>query len=118
MNWLLKRVSPRWILAAGLLLVAGGVWQASRWVHDVELEAMIKTGEERLTLYASTLRGALNHYAYLPYVLARNASVQEMLASGTSSDRVNRYLENLNRAAGSEALYVMDAAGKDRKSVV
>ena len=111
MNWLLKRVSPRWILAAGLLLVAGGVWQASRWVHDVELEAMIKTGEERLTLYASTLRGALNHYAYLPYVLARNASVQEMLASGTSSDRVNRYLENLNRAAGSEALYVMDAAG-------
>ncbi|TYO95784.1 two-component system C4-dicarboxylate transport sensor histidine kinase DctB [Geothermobacter ehrlichii] len=104
------RLFPLWVVLLALLL-AGGVWQASRWAGDVELEAMTATGQERLTLYASTLRGALNRYAYLPYVLARNASVQNMLAQGKPSVDVSRYLEELNREAGSEALYVMDAAG-------
>ncbi len=104
------RLFPLWVVLLALLL-AGGVWQASRWAGAVELEAMTATGRERLALYASTLRGALNRYAYLPYVLSRNAPVRQMLRRDESSEAVSRYLEELNRVAGSEALYVMNAEG-------
>ncbi|PNU19251.1 sensor histidine kinase [Geothermobacter hydrogeniphilus] len=105
-----RPLAPGWILVLALLLISG-VWLTSRWAHSVELDALTATGEERLTLYAGTLRGALDRYAYLPYVLARNAQVQQMLMQGGSSPQVNRYLEELNREAGCESLYVMNILG-------
>jgi len=108
---LIKHVIPWWMLVIGLFLATGVVWQASRWTYAVELEALIATGEERLTLYTGTLRGALSRYAYLPYVLARNGELQKLIETDGEPERINRYLEDLNREAGSDALYVMNAAG-------
>ena len=106
-----KQIAPWWLLVVGVLVATGVVWQATRLTYDVALESIEETGEERLTLYGGTLREALSRYAYLPYVLARNGAVQELLASDASSEQVNLYLEGLNREAGSDALYVMDATG-------
>ena len=108
---LIKQVSLRWMLILGICVATGIVWQASLWTYDIELESLAGTGEERLTLYTGTLRGALSRYAYLPYVLARNSEVQNLLELGTAAPKVNHYLEDLNREAGSQALYVMDASG-------
>ncbi len=112
----IKRVSPWWLLIVGLCVASGVVWQAGRWTYAVELESLIKTGEERLTLYTGTLRGALSRYAYLPYVLARNGEVLALLESGRAADQVNLYLEDLNQEAGCQALYIMDATGTTRAS--
>ncbi len=107
-----KHLLPWWLLAVAIVMAMGLVWQATRLTHEVALESLIDTGGERLTLYAGTLRGALSRYAYLPYVLAHNEAVQELLDSGVSAERVNHSLEDLNREAGSDALYVMNASGK------
>lgn len=106
-----KQIIPWWMLVFGVLLATGAVWQITRLTYQVELENMVETGEERLTLYSGTLREALSRYTSLPYVLARDSAVRKLLNTGGAADRVNRYLEELNREAGSEALYVMDADG-------
>ncbi len=108
----IKQIPTWWLLIIGIVIATGAVWQATRLTYQVELESMIETGGERLTLYTGTLRGALSRYAYLPYVLASSESVKEMLASGRTAPEVNSYLEELNRKAGSATLYVMDASGQ------
>jgi len=111
MAYFKKQTVHYWIFAVVISLFMGLVWQATRLTHELALESLITTGGERLTLYAGTLRGALSRYAYLPYVLAQNEAVRELLDRGVSAERVNRYLEELNREAGSDALYVMAASG-------
>ena len=106
-----KHIKPFWLLLFGLVLAVACVWQATRLTYRVELENIVTTGEERLNLYASTLREALSRYASLPYVLARDPAVRHVLSNGADVDQVNRYLEDLNREAGSDTLYVMDAHG-------
>lgn len=103
---------PLWgLLLSGLLVTTTMVWQMTLWTYETTLRELVKTGEDRLTLYAGTLRGALNQYAYLPYVLARNVDVRILLQSGFNTGLVNEYLEALNLEAGSEALYVMNVIG-------
>ena len=107
----IRQLVPWWMLVLGILIATVAVWQITRLTYAVELDSVTATGEERLTLYTGTLREALSRYAYLPYVLARDGAVQELLASGHKLDRVNRYLEELNREAGSDELYVLDGTG-------
>jgi len=102
---------PWWVLVVGVVIATVMVWQATRWTHESGMEALAETGQERLTLYAGTLHGALNRLVYLPNVLARNAAVERLLTQGDNVDQLNRYLESLNGEAGSEAVYIMDAAG-------
>ncbi len=108
---IIKQIVPWWVLVVGVLIATGAVWQATRLTYAVALDGIVETGEERLTLYSATLREALSRYAYLPYVLARNEAVQDLLDSETPGDQVNQYLEGLNREAGSNTLYVLDALG-------
>ncbi len=107
-----RQIPTWWLLLIGITIASATVWQVTRLAYNVELESMIETGGERLTLYAGTLRGALSRYAYLPYVLASSEKVQEMLARGKSTPEVNLYLEELNHKAGSATVYVMDATGQ------
>ncbi|MCW8893410.1 MAG: ATP-binding protein [Deltaproteobacteria bacterium] len=104
-------ISHWWLLLAGVVVATTLVWQVTRWVYDSALGELIETGGDRLTLYTGTLRGALNQYAYLPYVLSRNADVRILLKSTFNVEMVNHYLESLNTEAGSEALYVMNVVG-------
>ncbi len=109
------RMSRKLVLPVGGLLVAAIalllVWQTSRWVYQGTLDGLIVSGNDRMTLYTGTLRSALNHYAYLPYVLSTNQLVLGLLLGTQSAADVNIALEHLNREAGSEALYVMNDLG-------
>ncbi len=107
----LKNIAPWWAVLLGILLATGLVWQVTRWTYNDALDRRIKIGRERLALYSGTLRAALSRYAYLPFILSRDADVQILLKTSFNLDLVNRYLESLNSEAGSEALYVMNAAG-------
>ena len=55
MTGLLKKTPALWILVSALLLATGLIWQSARWAYQIELDNLQGTGEERLTLYASTL---------------------------------------------------------------
>jgi len=107
----LKNRVPWWAVLLGILLVTGLVWQVTRWTYNDALDRRIKIGKERLALYSGTLREALSRYAYIPFILSRNADVQILLQTSFNLDLVNRYLESLNSEAGSEALYVMNSVG-------
>lgn len=107
-----SNMSLWWLAFAGLVLATVLVWQAARWTYLNALNDLIATGGERLTLYDRSLRGALDQYAYLPYVLSLNADVRIMLQSAFNYEQVNDYLEALKEESGVEALYVMNAVGK------
>ena len=106
-----KKMTSGWILLIGISVAVTVIWQVTRWVHESEMAALAETGRERLTLYSGTLNGALNRLVYLPYVLARYDGVERVLTHGDNVEQLNLDLESLNRWAGSEALYVMDAMG-------
>jgi len=100
------------IVFSGLLLGLGLLlWLASSWTYTVAIRDLAGIGRERVALYAGSLQAALSRYAYLPYILANNPHVRGLLAGYTPADGVNYFLEDLNREAGSEALYVMNVKG-------
>ncbi len=111
----MNRVPHKIVLSLGVLLIGIVVlllvWQTSRWVYQGTLEGLIASGDDRMTLYTGTLRSALDHYAYLPYVLSTNQQVFDLLRGKQSASEVNITLEHLNREAGCEALYIMNDLG-------
>jgi len=63
-------------------------------------------------MYALGLRGAAEHYDYLPYAVSQQPDVVALLSGAPATAQVNRYLEELNRRAGSSELYVLNTSGK------
>lgn len=107
----LAKLARWWVIPAILLLACLLVLSATNWAYRNDLGDLAATGQARLTLYDGTLREALSRYAFLPYVLAQNSNVQQLLAFGRSPENVDHYLENLNEEAGAEAFFIMNADG-------
>ncbi|RLB68495.1 MAG: sensor histidine kinase [Deltaproteobacteria bacterium] len=109
---LFKQKVSWWFLVIGIIVAAGAVWQATRFTYDVEMESVVETGEERLTLYTGALESVLNRMENLPYVMAHNDAVARLLIHQDNLEQLNRDLESLNYWAGTKFLYVMDAVGE------
>ncbi|PWC33225.1 ATP-binding protein [Azospirillum sp. TSO35-2] len=88
-------------------------WGAYRWAEAGARAALTLNGDQRLGLYASSIRNAVGRYDYLPFLVARDHEVLGLLEqpSEPARDAVNRRLEAANAAAGSAALYVVDRDG-------
>jgi PAS domain S-box-containing protein len=102
-------------LGALMLLMATGLiaW-AGQWSAAKESRSLVEAMARAMEVHALALRGAAANFNYLPYTAAQHPDVIAVLASPQDAalkDRVNRYLEDVNRHAGSVALYVMDANG-------
>lgn len=94
-------------LALSLLLA----WRFQSYAErDLTAELGRVTGE-RLTLYVGTLHSALDKYNYLPHILANNAKVRQLLTENGDPQAVNLYLEDINAAAGSLDLFILDREG-------
>ncbi|QNM95216.1 ATP-binding protein [Chitinimonas koreensis] len=109
----LARRMPWWL--AALLAGAAVLWLAGRLAEQSELARIRQAGGHRLEVYVGSLRNAVDKYAYLPYVLSINDDVAGLLArpqDAARRERVNRYLETVNRSARSSALYLLDAHGE------
>ena len=112
-----RRMRAPWAVVTVLgvaLIAAASAWFSASLAERRALADVTETAQERMSLYASSLRNAVRRHDYLPIVLARDHDVLVMLqAPGDESlrDRVNRKLEAVNRAAGAAALYVVDRSG-------
>jgi PAS domain S-box-containing protein len=99
------------LVAVGAILFIGicGEWAALR-----ELTAQEDANHRTLEVQSLSLRGAVARYKHIPFTTAQQTSVQTLLATPADSkvtQRVNHYLEEVNRRVGSDALYLMDENG-------
>ncbi|MCR9236278.1 MAG: ATP-binding protein [Alphaproteobacteria bacterium] len=69
-----------------------------------------ETAQSRLSLFERSLNETLSRFQHLPFVLARDATVQEVLG-GEPNTRLNRRLSAFAREAELEAIYLMDLSG-------
>lgn len=109
----LRRRRMAILVAALAAVTALACWGAYRWAEAEARAALTLNGDLRLGLYASSIRNAVGRYDYLPFLLARDHEVLDLLdaPSDLRRDAVNRRLETANAAAGSAALYVVDRSG-------
>lgn len=95
------------VLAASVL--ATGVWAARREA-GLQAQAIHRVIE----VHKLALTGSVERYSYLPYTVAQHPEVLAVLrARGATAAQAqaNVYLQDVNRHAGSLALYVMDERG-------
>ncbi|KAA0582072.1 sensor histidine kinase [Azospirillum sp. B21] len=109
----LRRRRLAFPVAALAAVTALACWGAYRWAEADARTALTLNGDQRLGLYASSIRNAVGRYDYLPFLVARDHEVLGLLdrPSEALRDTVNRRLETANAAAGSAALYVVDRSG-------
>lgn len=106
--------STLWILlfaaATGLLLASVLMKKAEQQLY-AELD---RTGDERLNLYVSTVEAAHRRYDYLPYVMAEDQQIKQLLAAPTNpllTTAVNSKLESWQSESHAAALYLMNHNG-------
>ncbi|WP_217412941.1 sensor histidine kinase [Marinobacterium ramblicola] len=109
---------PLILMALYLLLVLMLALEGAAYTRDWSLMRLHQEGTDRLLGNISQLRGALDQYRYLPFVLTQSREVRGLLRSpgGENSEPVNRYLEQINLVSGSSALMVFDLDGMLRSS--
>lgn len=78
------------------------------------IKALSENGERQLELHARTVESEINKYTYLPSVLELESNVSALLNGPTPElrQKVNDYLEGLNRRSRSRAIYVLDTTGR------
>ncbi|MFO1059040.1 MAG: PAS-domain containing protein [Dongiaceae bacterium] len=100
------------LLIAAAIAVALAAWLAvGRW----QMAALRERADERLSLKARTVVTEVERFRTLPFVAAQDERIIALLSQPGDPERIaaaDRYLETVNRAAGAEALYVMDTGGR------
>ncbi|WP_404423981.1 cache domain-containing protein [Thalassospira australica] len=96
---------------AGIVIAGLVVWLAVNSTGNLAISQLQQTAQARLALYESTLRAAVDRYRYLPYVVARNHEIVNVVTGNGSADIANQYLQKVNDRSGAAALYVMDKTG-------
>ncbi len=100
------------LLLLGLVLGCGyaGLLLSER----VGIRALAENGERQLELNARAVESEITKYTYLPSLLELNDDVRRLLQTPSAyrRQRVNDYLEGLNRRSGSLATYVLDTTGR------
>jgi len=97
-----------------LLLMLGCGYLAYVLSEQVGIHTLRETSERQLELHARAVESEINKYTYLPSLLELESSVGRLLDAPTPyrRQRLNDYLEGLNRRSGSRAIYVLDTSGR------
>lgn len=97
-----------------LALVFGCGYAGYRISEKAGIRALTESGERQLELNARAVESEITKYTYLPSLLELESNVSRLLLTpdGYRRQRVNDYLEGLNRRSGSLAIYVMDTDGR------
>lgn len=108
------RIKPRfgWWTGAALVLILS--WYLGGVQRESLLDELEVQGRQELDLYVSHLKGQLDHYAFLPRLLAGDFRLQSLLIAPRNRDQqhqVNLFLTHVNEIAGSLDVYLMDTAG-------
>lgn len=105
------RLSLLLVSALGIPLV---LWISWSWSYDLQIAETRQRANERLHLYASSLRGAIRQFEHVPELLARDPRVEAFLrqpAHKRNADQMSRMLAHWAQAAGASDIYLLDALG-------
>ena len=81
------------------------------WAAGVLGERTIEQNRTELDRYATLLATELHRFDYLPDLLQNHPVVMDLLKASDNPkhiDDANRYLQAVNEAAGTTALYLLD----------
>src|SRR5690606_29519297 len=95
-------------------LVLGCGYAGYRLSEAVGIRDLAQVGERQLELNARAVESEIGKYTYLPSLLELESNVSRLLLTPGRyrRQRLNDYLEGLNRRAGSLAVYVLDLDGR------
>jgi len=106
---------PAWAWFAVLACAVAALTLSCTLAERIGTERLRDAGTHRLDLYAASLDSALAKYEYLPGIVSLKRDVVTLLRSPQTpglQDSVNRYLAQVNSAARSAVLYVIDTDGR------
>lgn len=101
-----------WALVSACLVLLIGY--AGQWAARREAAFQADSIHRVIEVHALGLRGAAAKFNYLPFTASQHPDVLAALTAPKDTvrqQRANHYLENVNRRAGSDALYVIDLQG-------
>jgi two-component system, LuxR family, sensor histidine kinase DctS len=91
------------------------IYEFGEWASRREIQALTQANQRTLEVQKLALRGTVNRYQDVPFTIARNVDMVQLLQKPTDRarlSRVNDYLQEVNRRVGADALYLMDANGR------
>jgi histidine kinase len=97
------------LTTAAVLAATAATWFVAVWLADPARQA-----DEGLALKRSNVVTEADRYRYLPFVVGQDDRILKLLDRPDDPIRVdlaNRYLEKVNRSAGTHDLFVLDATG-------
>jgi len=100
-------------LLIGLGLLAS-IWLAGRYAEQRAWEERSGEARGQLQLYAQSIHTLVERFRSVPEVLALDSDIKRLLRAPDDRllrDVLNRRLEQLNAAAGSNVLYLLDRQG-------
>jgi two-component system C4-dicarboxylate transport sensor histidine kinase DctB len=102
------------IILLYIIFTLATTWQVVTLTRDWTLRTLHQQGSDELLKVITQLRGALDQYRYLPFLISQDTDVKELMLGFTESkgDEVSLYLEQTNLVAGSSSLFVLNAHGK------
>ena len=94
-----------------MLLLIGA---AGRWAEQREVGSQVDMIHRAIEVHALGLRGAVDKFSYLPFTAAQQPDILAALHHPEDAElrqQANRYIERVNRSAGSDVLYLIDRLG-------
>ena len=109
-------ISWRFLLVAGLLasLFVGVLWQTARWTQTPAFAHLQSEARSEMMLHATSLRGVLAKYEYLPEMLAARYELSTYLKMPEDYmllDDINHMLDEHRKIAGVLDIYLLNAQG-------
>jgi len=103
----------RLALLLGFLAASLTGWGVAAWTETRTRNALREEERAQLALYGANLRTELEKHRAVPFVLARDVEVADllMIPAPRTVERLSRKLEEIARALPASALYVMDESG-------
>ncbi len=102
-----RRVAVGLVALVGVAIVVSAGLIAARHEMGNQVDLLGRAIE----VNALALHGATSQYGYLPFTVAQHPKILAALLSSKQSE-ANQYLQDVNRRAGSDALYLVNGEGK------
>ncbi len=106
------RAVAAWVAACAVALLLIGL--AGQWAAKRESNFLADSIRRAMEVHVLGLRDAAGKYSYLPFTAGLHPDVLAALARPNdmaAKQRANLYIEQVNRQAGSDALYLSDMQG-------
>jgi two-component system C4-dicarboxylate transport sensor histidine kinase DctB len=101
------------LLPAILILALAMSFVGFKVSEDTSIARLAERGRQRLDLYETSLEREIDKYAFFPATLGLERDVLDLLVNGgeEQTSRINRYLAELNKRAGSLSIYLLNSTG-------